>query len=426
VLKVAQHLGIPALLEAVREYLLQDMVVRQAGRYADATLQAALLLRQRAPGLLPDLWRAAMQLPWGSPGLQLLLEEGLCFEEAAGVLRQKRSLGGQLCELQVLDCIRRLPSRRLALLQLPGLVDFEAMSALELEAVQRYAAAAAKQGSSASATPSAASSISGISELLPQSSSLASTCSAGDPGEQFWPAVLAAASSAYLDASLRPAQGLQLHSVELPKLEAGGWPVAWRAGPAECPCRACWAMALLGPGRGCACACSTHSPSAARVCRAALALGLPLMLETLKLPDGEYVLQLAAPAAAPASPAAGAAAAPPAPAALMSGEQEVGLFLRPRPRKISHLWASSSLDIRCCFLALRQRPCPEAGEEGDAMLLFTPQLEQVPGGAADGVSPGCAAPGQLSRWLQAPGAVYSSRSAGQRITVGVLMLPSKA
>ncbi len=243
---MAQHLGIPALLEAVREYALQDMVVRQAGRSGEAALQAAALLRQRAPGLLPDLWRAAMQLPWGSPGLQQLLEQGLCFEEAAGVLRQKRTLGGQLCEMQVLDCIRRLPSRRLALLQLPGIVDFEAMSALELEAVQRYAAAAAKQGTAAATTPSHTGSISSISEPLPRSCSLASTSSAGDPAEQFWPAVLAAASSAYLDASLKPAQGLQLHSVELSKLEAGGWPgparpgMAWHGtwhGAARCPRR---------------------------------------------------------------------------------------------------------------------------------------------------------------------------------------------
>jgi hypothetical protein len=160
-----------------------------------------------------------------------------------------------------------------------------------------------------------------------------------------------------------------------------------------------------------------------------VAQGLPLTLDTLKLPDGEYVLQLAVVPATPASPAAGAAAAAAAArptATVLSGEQEVGLFLRPRPRKISHLWASSSLDIRCCFLALRQRPCPEAGGEADSMLLFTPLLEQVPGGAADGMAPGCAAPGQLSRWLQVPGVAYSSRSGGERITVGVVMLPSKA
>jgi hypothetical protein len=60
------------------------------------------------------------------------------------------------------------------------------------------------------------------------------------------------------------------------------------------------------------------------------------------------------------------------------------------------------------------------------MLLFTPLLQQVPGGAADGVAPGCAAPEQLGSWLQAPGVAHSSRHGKELATVGVLVLPGKA
>jgi hypothetical protein len=237
VYKAASCLGMPAVIAACKEYLLTDMISKNAVTYPEATYQAALLIHRHTPSMLADLWKTCAQLEWSAPGLQQVLDRVLTLEEACGVLRQKRQQGCA-CEAQVLECIKGVGSKRCALLH--QLVDFGAMHSLEVQALMRFASAvlrgtsAASPASLASVKRRATSGTSGMvpGEAMPHSPSAGSTCSAmststhascGDrPGEdRFWATVLAGATAAHLDTSLAPQRGLHMCAELVSTIETG-------------------------------------------------------------------------------------------------------------------------------------------------------------------------------------------------------------
>jgi hypothetical protein len=178
--------------------------------------------------------------------------------------RRCKKLESYLCEVQVLDCIARVPSKRLALLQ-SQLVCFKAMHSMELKALLRYAvamtrppqppaaaAAAAAAGAAAGGAASAAAA-SGGSTPVPAAGGAAagssaassgaaaaaaaaaatSTAPAGGgggggggsssyPGDGFWTAVLSLGAGVLLDSSNESPTGLTLMTVNPSAVEACG------------------------------------------------------------------------------------------------------------------------------------------------------------------------------------------------------------
>lgn len=243
VYKAASCLGMPAVIAACKEYLLTDMISKNAVTYPEASYQAALLIHRHMPAMLADLWKTCAQLDWSAPGLQQVLDRVLTPEEACGVLRQKRQQGCA-CEAQVLECIKGVGSKRCALLH--QLVDFGAMHSLELQALMRFASALLRGASAASPTSQGAASPAGTKRratssytsgvvtavAMPHSPSAGSTCSAmststaassGDrPCEdRFWATVLAGATAAHLDACLAPQRGLHVCTELVSTIETG-------------------------------------------------------------------------------------------------------------------------------------------------------------------------------------------------------------
>lgn len=303
VLMVAQYLSLQPVMQACKEYLVHDMVRGHAphtgdqsqdapeqqapAHNADAVVQAGLVVHSYADWMLPELLDAVERLPWSSPGLQRLLDEVLSLDQAREVLSRKKA-EGYVCEAQVLDCLKGMPSKRATLLQ--HLVDFKGMHALELEAVMRYAAAmtqpaplmahdapndntpargsssagtaAGDQSAAAGAAAAAGTSASSLQSGSPPQD--VKVCREGHSGggarasgaggaasptthaasDSFWPMVLSLATSTRLNCSLRPPEGLQLFSLKVAKIRAG------EVGQGSW---VCWLASLKVPAYKCCC-----------------------------------------------------------------------------------------------------------------------------------------------------------------------------
>lgn len=104
-----------------------------------------------------------------------------------------------------------------------------------------------------------------------------------------------------------------------------------------------------------------------------------------------------------------------------SGEAgEVGLLLRPRPRKVLR-WAVSR-PATCRLLGFCHRPDAELGE-ATPLVHVTGELEvPVLQQSAAGGWPGASVPGLLSRWLAMPSMRYGSKGGLDRLTIGACVV----